>query len=180
MPKFAANLTMLFNEMPFLDRFAAAKAAGFAGVEYLFPYDFEKAQLREQLEAHRAHATCASCHVRMDPLGFGLENFDAVGAWRTVDGKFPVDASGTLPDGRTFNGPRELKTIMKAERDVFAEGLTDKLLTYGLGRGLERYDRRTVRQIAKNVAAQDYRFSSLVLEIARSLPFQMRRGERVP
>jgi mono/diheme cytochrome c family protein len=138
------------------------------------------ASLRQQMEKHRTNPTCAACHARMDPLGFGLENFDAVGAWRTVDGKFPIDASGTLPDGRTFNGPRELRTIMKAERDVFAEGLTDKLLTYGLGRGLERYDRRTVRQIAKNVAAQDYRFSSLVLEIARSLPFQMRRGERVP
>jgi len=133
------------------------------------------ASLRQQLEEHRKNATCASCHARMDPLGFGLENFDAIGAWRTQEGKFPIDASGTLPDGRSFKGPEELKAIVKAERDAFAECLTEKLLTYALGRGLERYDKPTVKQIARGVAAADYRFSGLVLEIVKSLPFQYRR-----
>ena len=103
------------------------------------------AAMREQLEAHRKNPTCASCHRRMDPLGFGLENFDAVGAWRTVDGNAPVDASGVLPDGRRFTGPEELRTILKADREAFARALTSKLLTYALGRGLERYDTSTVR-----------------------------------
>ncbi len=138
----------------------------------------QSASLREQLEQHRKNATCASCHARMDPLGFGLENFNAIGAWRTQDGKFPIDAAGTLPDGRSFHGPGELKALLKADRQAFAEGLTDKLLTYALGRGLERYDKPTVRQIASRLAARNYRFSSLVLEIAKSLPFQKRRGER--
>jgi mono/diheme cytochrome c family protein len=130
------------------------------------------AALREQLEAHRKNPTCASCHRRMDPLGFGLENFDAVGAWRTMDGKFPVDASGTLPDGRTFNGPEELRQLLMADHDAFARALTSKLLTYALGRGLERYDLPTVRDIASRLPKHQYRFSGLVLEIVTSLPFQ--------
>ncbi len=138
------------------------------------------ASLRQQLEQHRKNPTCAACHGRMDPLGFGLENFDAIGAWRTQDGKFPIDAFGTLPDGRSFHGPQELKAIVKAERDAFAECLTGKLLTYALGRGLERYDKPTVKKITKGVAANNYRFSSLVLEIVKSLPFQMRRGVSEP
>jgi hypothetical protein len=133
------------------------------------------AALREQLEAHRKNPTCASCHKRMDPLGFGLENFDAVGAWRTLDGNFPVDASGTLPDGRTFTGPEELRTILKADRDAFAQAMTSKLLTYALGRGLERYDSPTVKRIASRLPRYSYRFSGLVLEIVNSLPFQSRR-----
>ena len=133
------------------------------------------ASMREQLELHRKDPTCASCHRRMDPLGFGLENFDAVGAWRTMDGKFPVDASGTLPNGRKFTGPVELTTILAADRDAFAKCVTSKLLTYALGRGLERYDAKTVKLIASRLPAHDYRFSSLVLEIVNSLPFQSRR-----
>lgn len=135
------------------------------------------ASLRQQLEEHRKNATCASCHSRMDPLGFGLENYDAIGGWRTEDGKFPVDSTGALPDGRSFSGPNELKTILKADRDAFAQGLTEKLLTYGLGRGLETYDRRTVKEIAGRMPENNYRFSGLVLEIVNSLPFQMRRGD---
>ena len=130
--------------------------------------------MREQLEAHRKNPTCASCHRRMDPLGFGLENFDAIGAWRTMDGKFPLDTSGTLPDGRSFKGPEELRAILTGDRDVFARCLTSKLLTYALGRGLERYDQRTVKAIASRLPAKGYRFSSLVLEIVNSLPFQSR------
>ena len=135
---------------------------------------------REQLEAHRANPTCAACHRRMDPLGFGLENFDAVGKWRTRDGSFPVDASGALPDGRSFSGPAELTTILASEREAFAKALTSKMLTYALGRGLEPYDRRTVRMIARKLPDHDYRFSGLVLEIVNSLPFQMRRGVATP
>jgi len=136
------------------------------------------ASLRDQMEAHRQNATCASCHARMDPLGFGLENFDAIGAWRTQDGKFPIDASGRLPDGRSFNGPVELKTILNQDRNGFAEGVTEKLLIYALGRGLERYDKPTVKQIVSRLAAGNYRFSTLVIEIASSVPFQMRKGDR--
>lgn len=132
--------------------------------------------LRRQMEAHRSNVVCASCHSRMDPLGFALENFDATGAWRAQDGKFPIDASGQLPDGRTFAGPSELTRLLAGDRDAFTECLTEKLLTFALGRGLERYDRRTVKAIAGAVAKQDYRFSALVLEIVNSLPFQMRRA----
>ena len=134
------------------------------------------ASLRQQMELHRTNPTCAACHARLDPLGFGLENFDAIGGWRSMDGKFPIDPSGILPDGRSFNGIAGLKTILKADRNAFTEGVTDKLLTYALGRGLERYDRVTVKQIARNVAAKEYKFSSLVMEIVNSLPFQYRRG----
>jgi hypothetical protein len=110
----------------------------------------------------------------MDPLGFGLENFNAIGAWRTEDGKFPVDASGTLPDGRTFRTPAELKVLLRQDRDIFARALTEKLLIYAVGRGLVRYDRPTVAEIVAKLPAQDYRFSSLVSGIVNSLPFQMR------
>ncbi|MBI1764766.1 MAG: DUF1592 domain-containing protein [Acidobacteria bacterium] len=133
--------------------------------------------LRQQLEEHRKNPTCAACHARMDPLGFGLEKFNAIGAWRTMDGKFPVDDSGVLPDGRTFNGPEQLRSLLLADRDAFARCLAEKLLTYALGRGLERYDKPTVKQIAANVAAKDYKFSALVWEIANSLPFQRRRAK---
>jgi uncharacterized protein DUF1592/uncharacterized protein DUF1588/uncharacterized protein DUF1587/uncharacterized protein DUF1585/uncharacterized protein DUF1595/cytochrome c len=132
--------------------------------------------LRQQLEKHRANATCAACHSRMDPLGFGLENYDGIGAWRTEDGKFPIDAAGSLPDGRSFQGPEGLKKILREDRNAFAECLTEKLLTYSLGRGLEPYDKPTVKAIVRKLAANDYRFSSLVLEIVNSLPFQMRRN----
>lgn len=135
------------------------------------------ASLRKQLEEHRANATCAACHSKMDPLGFALENFDAIGAWRTDDGKWPIDNSGLLPDGRAFAGPDGLKTVLRSDQDAFAACVTHKMLTYALGRGLERYDRRTVQAIVSRLAARDYRFSALVLEIVESLPFQRRRGE---
>jgi cytochrome c553 len=134
------------------------------------------ATMRQQLEAHRNNATCASCHARMDPLGFGLENFDAIGAWRDKDGKFDVDATGTLPDGKTFSGPVELRAILKSDPDAIASAITEKMLTYALGRGLELYDRPAVRTITTRMAAEDYRFASLVLGIVNSRPFQMRRG----
>jgi len=130
--------------------------------------------MRQQLEAHRANPVCASCHARMDPLGFGLENFDAVGAWRDYDGNFPIDSKGTLPDGRSFNGPAQLVSILEVDKDAFAECISDKLLTYALGRGLTPADQSTVRHIAARLAANDYRFSSLVLGIVNSPQFLLR------
>jgi cytochrome c551/c552 len=135
----------------------------------------ESASLRQQMEAHRKNPACASCHSRMDPLGFGLENLNAIGSWRTMDGKFPVDASGELPGGRKFQGPVELKTQLMEDKDAFVRALTTKLLTYALGRGLERYDRPVVASISSRLPAKNYRFSALVLDIASSLPFQQRR-----
>ena len=89
--------------------------------------------MRQQMEEHRANPACASCHSKMDPLGFGFENFNAIGEWRTKDGKFPIDASGTLPDGRSFKGPEELKTLLRKDQGAFAECVADKMLTYALG-----------------------------------------------
>ncbi|HLK18183.1 MAG TPA: DUF1592 domain-containing protein [Bryobacteraceae bacterium] len=135
------------------------------------------ASMREQLEQHRKNPTCAACHARMDPLGFGLENYDAIGRWRTRDGKLPIDASGTLPNGKSFSGPSDLKQILLADKDTFTKCLASKLLTYALGRGLEASDRATVESIASETAAGGYRFSQLILAIVNSPSFQMRRGE---
>ena len=135
------------------------------------------ASLRAQMEQHRANPVCASCHSRMDPLGFALENYDAVGAWRTQDGKFTIDPSGKLPDGRTFEGVDGLKAILKSNPDAFASAFTEKLLTYALGRGLEAYDRPAVKTIVARAAADGYRFDALVRKIVKSLPFQERKGE---
>jgi uncharacterized protein DUF1592/uncharacterized protein DUF1588/uncharacterized protein DUF1587/uncharacterized protein DUF1595/uncharacterized protein DUF1585/cytochrome c len=143
------------------------------------PLDEAKAgtgTLRQQMEEHRKNPACASCHAPLDPLGFGLENFDAIGAWRTEDGKFPVDAAGSLPDGRSFRTPAELKALLKADREAYVRGLVEKLLTYALGRGLERYDRPVVADIAAKLPGRDYRFSQLAVEIVNSLPFQERRA----
>jgi hypothetical protein len=136
----------------------------------------KNATLRQQLDAHRTGPSCAACHSRMDPLGFALENFDAIGAWRVKDGEFPVDAKGSLPDGRSFTGPEEMTAILAGDRDAFAACATEKLLTYALGRGLERQDRRTVKTIAARVAEKGYHFSALVQEIVNSLPFRMKRS----
>jgi mono/diheme cytochrome c family protein len=133
--------------------------------------------MRQQLEVHRANSTCASCHGRMDPLGFGLENYDALGKWRTHDGKFPVDASGTLPDGKTFSSPAEMRAILISQLPEFSRCLTEKMLTYSLGRGLERSDRLTVDDLNKKLAADQYHFQTLIYEIVKSLPFQSRRPE---
>jgi hypothetical protein len=132
------------------------------------------ATLRQQMDAHRKNPACSSCHSRMDPLGFGLENFNAIGSWRTQDGTAPVDSSGSLPDGRSFRTPGELKQILLADRGAFVRGVTEKMLIYALGRGLEPYDRPTVASIVKEVEAKDYRFSAQVTAIVESLPFQMR------
>ena len=133
--------------------------------------------VRESLEKHRADPICAGCHARMDPLGFGLENFNGIGKYRTMDGKFPIDSSGTLPNGKSFKNADELIHILQDDKDAFTRCVVEKMLTFAIGRGLERYDRPVVSEIARKVADNQYKFSTLVLEIVNSAPFQMRRGE---
>jgi hypothetical protein len=134
--------------------------------------------LRQRMEQHRKNPMCASCHQRMDPLGFGFENYDAVGGWRTKDGEFTIDPSGKLPSGETFRGPRELKAILKGRQKEFARCLSEKMLTYALGRGLEYYDRCAVDTIVQALAGKQYRLGELILEVVKSDPFQKRRGKR--
>jgi mono/diheme cytochrome c family protein len=136
--------------------------------------------LGQRMEQHRAKPNCATCHQRMDPLGFGFENFDAVGAWRDKDGQFPIDPSGVLPGGQTFKGPVELKAILKTKADEFRRCLTEKMLTYALGRGLESYDKCAVDDIVAALARNNNKFSTLVIEIVKSDPFQKRRGRLGP
>jgi mono/diheme cytochrome c family protein len=139
----------------------------------------EKVSMREQLEQHRRNPTCASCHRAMDPLGFGLENYDAIGRWRDVDGKFPVDAAGTLPNGQRFTSGPEMRALLASQLPQFSRTLIERMMTYALRRGLQTYDRRTVESIHRALAADDYRFRTLVLEIVKSVPFQARRGEEL-
>jgi len=131
--------------------------------------------LRAALEKHRANIACASCHSRLDPLGFALENFDAVGKFRSSEDGAKVDASGALPGGVNFVGPNGLKKVLMDRQDYFVECISEKLLTYALGRGLEHFDLPVVRQIRRDAAARENRFSELVLAIVNSVPFQMRR-----
>jgi hypothetical protein len=135
------------------------------------------ASLRKQMEQHRNNPSCSTCHNRMDTLGFGLENYDAIGRWRTKDGKFDIDVAGAFPSGKAFDTPAQMRTLLRDELPEFARCLTEKMLTYALGRGLEKYDRKTVESITRKLEADGYPFQSLVFEIARSLPFQSRRGE---
>jgi len=133
---------------------------------------------RQRLEQHREDPNCAACHKRMDPLGFALENFDAVGQWRTEIGGQPVDATGEMPGGETFNGPVELREALLGKRDLVLKNLVERMLAYALGRGLEYYDQPTVHQIVKRREANHDAARGLVLDIARSLPFQYRRNDR--
>ncbi len=134
--------------------------------------------LRQRMEQHRENPTCASCHARMDPIGFGFENFDGVGVFRQKDESFPIDASGQLVSGESFSGAPALAAMLaKSKREEFIRCLSEKMLTYALGRGPEFYDKCALDQIAKGVSKKGYRFSSLILEIVRSVPFQQRRGE---
>jgi len=133
--------------------------------------------VRERLEEHRSNPVCASCHARMDPIGFSLEHFDAIGRWRDTDGAAPVDASATLPDGTKFSGAAELRALLLSRRDDVVTTVIDKLLMYAVGRGVEYYDRPVIRRILKNTREADYRWSSVILNIVESEPFQMRRSE---
>ena len=140
--------------------------------------DVTPLSLRERMEAHRANPVCASCHRVMDPLGFALENFNGIGGWRTTtEAGTPIDASGTLLDGTTFDSPVALRRALVRDPENFVTTVTEKLLTYALGRGTEYYDAPAIRQIVREAAANDYRWSSLILGITRSAPFQMRRTE---
>jgi mono/diheme cytochrome c family protein len=141
--------------------------------------DGKPLSVRQMLEMHRANPACASCHARMDPLGLSLENFDAIGQWRTTDAGHAIDPSGVLLDGTKVDGPRELRQALLAQRTQFVKAVTDKLLTYALGRGLEYYDAPTVRAIDRSAAADDYRWSTLILGIVKSAPFQMRTAGQV-
>src|SRR5262249_11043903 len=132
--------------------------------------------VRARLAEHRANAACASCHNLMDPIGFSLENFDAIGRWRTLEDGFPIDSNGGLPDGSTFAGVSGLEAGLLKHPDIFVSTLTEKLLTFALGRGVESYDAPTVRGIVREAQKNDYRFSSIVLGIVNSTPFTMRKA----
>jgi hypothetical protein len=136
--------------------------------------------MREAMSQHRANPMCASCHARMDPLGFAFENFDAVGRWRTRSADEPVDASGVLPDGTKFDGAEGLLDAIMKRPEQFAATLTERLLTYAVGRGVEYYDAPSVRAITREAAGSGYRFASIVAGVARSVPFQMRSRTRKP
>lgn len=131
---------------------------------------------RQQLEKHRQDPNCAGCHQRLDPLGFGLENFDAIGRWRTTIGDQPVDASGQMVSGEKFNGPAELRQMLLKRKDLYVRNITEKMFAYALNRGLESYDMSIVKKTVKKLSENDYRIGVLVQEIVKSYPFQYRRG----
>ena len=144
-----------------------------------FPEDDGTSQptsVRERMEQHRANPVCAACHAQLDPLGFAFENFDGIGGWRATEAGTPIDASGALTDGTIFDGSVELGQVL-LQGGVFVSTLTEKLLTYALGRGVQYYDMPVVRTIVRDAASTDYRWSSLILGIVNSAPFQMRRAE---
>ena len=134
------------------------------------------ATIRERLAEHRANPTCSGCHKLMDPVGFALENYDAVGRWRTVDAGEPIDASGSLFDGSEFRGVAGLQKAILAHPEFFVTTLSEKLLTFATGRGAEHYDAPAIRKIVREARADDYRFSSIVMGIVNSMPFRMRKA----
>jgi hypothetical protein len=138
----------------------------------------QKLTMRQRMEQHRANPTCAACHRLMDPLGFALENYDGLGSWRasTAPGSGPIDSSGTLPDGTAFNGPAGLREVLMEKQDMFVYNFTERLLTYALGRGVEEYDHAALRKITREAAADNQKWSSIILGIVNSTPFQMRRA----
>jgi hypothetical protein len=133
--------------------------------------------MRERLAAHRKNAACASCHRTIDPVGFALENFNAVGQWRDYEGEGePIDVSGALPGAGEFSGVAGLEDALLSRPEMFAAALTEKLMTFGLGRGVEYHDAPAVRKIVREAGRDKYRFSSIILGIVRSVPFQMRKS----
>jgi hypothetical protein len=133
--------------------------------------------VRERMVQHRSNPACSGCHSMMDPVGFTMENFDAIGHWRTRDNGAPIDASGALPDGVKVNGAAAMINALAAHPEQFVRTMTTMMLTYALGRGLEYYDMPAVRIIAREAAKKDYRFSELVLGIVKSPPFQLNQSE---
>jgi len=138
----------------------------------------QKMTMRQRMEQHRANPTCAVCHRLMDPLGFALENYDGLGGWRDSAGigSGPIDASGVLPDGTPFNGPAGLRDVLMKKQDMFVENFTERLMTYALGRGVEEYDYAALRKISREAAADNQKWSSVILGIVKSTPFRMRRA----
>jgi hypothetical protein len=137
------------------------------------------ASVREMLEHHRTNPVCASCHARMDPLGFSLENFDALGKWRTHDGAAAINASGVLLDGMKVDCPAALRQALVSQKDQFVKAVAGKLLMYGVGRQMEYFDAPAIRAIVRSAEADDYRWSSMILAIVRSTPFQMRGTKQI-
>jgi hypothetical protein len=135
------------------------------------------ATMRQRMEEHRRNPDCASCHTRMDPIGFSLENYDALGRWRWKEGTLPINASGTLPDSGRFVGPNQLKALLLKKGGDFRRAFSEKMLTYALGRGLTEEDRCVLDGISADVAKQDNRFSSLIIAVVQSEPFRKRRAE---
>jgi hypothetical protein len=129
--------------------------------------------MRKRMEEHRNNPACASCHRMMDPIGFSLENFDAVGKWRTQQFGETLDVSGELVDGSTFVGPAGLRQNLMRYSPQFVRTMTEKLMTYALGRGVQHFDMPVVRQIVRDAAQNNYKFSSLILGVVKSNPFQM-------
>ncbi len=142
--------------------------------------DGKKLTTRQQVERHRNNAVCASCHARMDPLGFALENFDVIGRWRTHDEGGDIDASGKLPERRGFLWPAGLKHLLLSHPDEFVNATVTRLLTYALGRELDARDQPAVRQIMRDTEAGSYRFQDLIAAIVNSVPFQMRQTQEKP
>ncbi|HEX3134063.1 MAG TPA: DUF1585 domain-containing protein, partial [Planctomycetota bacterium] len=132
--------------------------------------------LRQKMEKHRSDAICASCHTKMNAISFGMENFDAIGRWRTSDGGNPLDTTSTLPGGVKFTNPVELKAIFMARKDAFARCVTEKMLIFALGRGLKDSDDQVVEEISAALAKNDYHFSTLITRIVTSYPFLNRRN----
>jgi len=147
-------------------------------VPELPPNDKLKGTLRQQMEQHRSNPACAGCHAKLDPLGFGLENFDGIGRWRDTDNQQPIDASGVLPEGESFNGPSELRKVMLGKAELFRKCLAEKLLTFALGRGLEYYDKCVLDEISLKLKQGNDQFSALVLAIVQSEPFIQRKLKR--
>lgn len=133
--------------------------------------------LRQRMEEHRKNPACANCHAKMDAMGFAFENFDAIGKFRLRDGAFNIDPAGKLPDGREFKNPQQLKLLLKEKKELIASNWAEKMLTYALGRGLEYYDKKTLKKIVAGTATGEFKFSALVTEIVKSDAFRMRRGK---
>ncbi|HXW16163.1 MAG TPA: DUF1588 domain-containing protein, partial [Terriglobia bacterium] len=144
------------------------------------PANGQKLTTRQQIERHRKDAVCTSCHARMDPFGFALENYDVIGRWRSEDQGGVIDPSGKLPTGETFSGPQGLKQMLLSHPDRFVDATVASLLTYALGRELDLRDQPTIREIVQSIAAGRYRFDDLVTAIVNSVPFQMRQTQEKP
>jgi hypothetical protein len=129
--------------------------------------------VRERMQEHRKNAVCATCHSRIDPLGFALENYSAIGKWRTAESGKPIDVSGNFPDGTKFSSPGEFKQVLMSRQDDFAKTVLTKLMTYAMGRGVEAYDMPTIRAILRNSSSSNYKWSNVIMGIVTSTPFQM-------